>query len=162
MNSRLISLVLTICVFVLDRISKIWVMQHVSPQEDWTVIPGLLNIIHSQNRAMAFSLLNDAPDGMRSVFLIGASGLAVCAVAILLWRAQDLSRQLALSLILGGALGNLYERLFRGSVTDFLDLHLGQYHWFTFNVADSAISVGALLIAVELLMNRKSVATNSF
>ena len=158
MTLRFIFLLLALCIFLLDRISKSWVEHRISNREVRTVIPGFLNIIHSQNPDMAFSLLSTAPGQLRWVFLVGISGIAACLVAIFVWRSQDLVQRLALMLILGGALGNLYDRLIRGTVTDFLDLHLGEYHWFTFNVADSAITVGTIMIVATLWLNRKTAA----
>src|SRR6185369_14779953 len=104
--------------------------------------------IHSQNPDMAFSLLSTAPAQLKWLFLVGVSSIAAGLVAWFVWRSEDLIQRLALMLILGGTVGNLYDRLIRGSVTDFIDLYWGEYHWFTFNVADSAISVGTLMIIV--------------
>ncbi|MFN7920911.1 MAG: signal peptidase II [Bryobacteraceae bacterium] len=155
MNSRYSAFVMAACVFALDRLSKIWIDQRLGAWDVWPVIPGLLNIIHSENRGMAFSLLHDAPASIRTLFLVVVSGAVLCFVALMLWRATHRLQRSALLLILGGALGNLYDRLFRGSVTDFVDFYVGDYHWATFNVADSAITIGAMLMAAELWLTRK-------
>jgi signal peptidase II len=156
MNSRLGASLMALCVFGLDRLSKTWVQQRLSAWDVWTVIPGFFNIVRSENRGMAFSLLADAPEGVRLILLVGLSGFLLCLVVYMLWHAQQRLQRLALLLILGGALGNLYDRILRGSVTDFLDFHIGDYHWATFNIADSAITVGAILMAAELWMSRKA------
>jgi len=149
-RGRLPAFVAAIAIFVLDRLTKIWVRQAVSAWDVIPVIPGLFNIIHSENTGMAFSLLADSSAAVRAVVLIGFAGAVLFFVVWLLWRAEDQLQRAALSLVLGGASGNLYDRIVHGSVTDFLDFYLGSYHWATFNVADSAISIGAVLIALEL------------
>jgi signal peptidase II len=156
MALRFILLLVALCIFLLDRITKSWVEHRISNEEVRTVIPGFLNIIHSQNPDMAFSLLSTAPAQLKWLFLVGVSSIAAGLVAWFVWRSENLIQRLALMLILGGTVGNLYDRLIRGSVTDFIDLYWGEYHWFTFNVADSAISVGTLMIIVTLLLHRST------
>ena len=113
------------------------------------MIPGFFNIVHTENAGAAFSLLPEAP-GWRRLFLIGARrSAAVLLIAVLLWRdgtrarGQPHAMRLGLALILGGALGNLYDRVVHGTVTDFLELYIGSFRWPAFNVADSAITIGA-------------------
>lgn len=127
---------------------------HVPAGRAITVVPRVFRITHVLNTGAAFSLFEEAknPDIVR-YGLIGFSLLAVLAVVIMLWRS---GRQLsltttALALILGGAAGNLYDRIHLHFVVDFLEVHLLQYHWPDFNIADSCIVVGACLLLVEAL-----------
>ncbi|MBI2690186.1 MAG: signal peptidase II [Acidobacteria bacterium] len=149
-------------VFALDWISKRYVEKHVSFWDTYAVIPGLFSIVHAQNRGTAFSLLADAPDTVRALVLIGMSGVVTLVVA---WMFRGALRRpetytaagrLALALVLGGALGNLYDRILRGSVTDFLLLYWRDWQWPVFNVADSAISVGAVLLLIDLWRQKET------
>ena len=139
-------------VFALDRWSKWLVENTLGPFDVKTVIPGLLNIVSSQNPGVAFGLFADSPSRLRAALLIAFSVGAIAILGALLWRADRTDRRTAfgLSLILGGALGNVFDRVRTGSVTDFLDLYFGQFHWYTFNVADSAICVGAGLLLLAM------------
>jgi signal peptidase II len=148
-------------VFVLDRLTKWIVAREVAPWETYTVIPGFFNIIHTENRGAAFSLFAGLDSEWRTFFLVGVSAAALILIATLLWRpsAGGLGSsqyvRLGLSLVLGGALGNMYDRITRGAVTDFLELYVGDYHWPAFNVADSAITVGACLVLLDMLRSRR-------
>ena len=147
-------------VFALDRLTK-WVIEsRVSNVDILPVVPGFFDIIHAQNRGVAFSMFSDAPSEWRSLLLVAISLLAVVIVARILWGADRLDRLSALgfALILGGAAGNVFDRLAWGQVTDFLDFYVGQYHWPTFNVADSAIVIGSGLLLVELLRPKRQAA----
>ena len=139
-------------VFALDRWSKWLVENTLGPFDVKTVIPGLLNIVSSQNPGVAFGLFAESPSRFRAALLIAFSVGAIAILGALLWRADrtDARTAFGLSLILGGALGNVFDRVRTGSVTDFLDLYFGQYHWYTFNVADSAICVGAGLLLLAM------------
>jgi signal peptidase II len=156
-------------VFSLDRVSKILVERYVSTWDTYVVIPHLFNIIHSKNRGAAFGILSETPGEWGTFFLVGLSSLVLVFVAALLWqvcaRVSKESRMLrvALALVLGGAIGNVYDRLAYGMVTDFLDFYLGSYHWHTFNVADSAITAGAGILLFDMwrTRNRKSVEGKS-
>ncbi len=141
-------------IFLADRLTKVWVDASISAFDVWEVIPGFFNIIHSENRGMAFSLLAEASLWLRTVVLIGLSCLMMGAVALMLWKTAGTPAKLteaALVLVLGGAAGNVYDRVMRGSVTDFLDFQIAGYHWATFNVADAAITCGAILMLLEAL-----------
>lgn len=149
-------------IFALDWVTKRWIEQNVSFWDTHPVIPGLFSIVHAQNRGAAFSILADAPDAVRSFVLIGLSGVVTLIVAWMLLGAirQPQSHtpagRLALSLVLGGALGNLYDRILRGSVTDFILIYFRDWQWPAFNVADSAISVGAVLLLLDLWRQKES------
>jgi signal peptidase II len=146
-------LLIALAVLILDRITK-WVIVQTIPLEDTVpVIPGFFRLTHLENTGAAFSLFADSTSPFRTALLIAFSLAALSVVAVLLWRSRNEFNiiTLALSLILGGALGNLWDRLVNGKVTDFLDFYLSIHHWPPFNVADSAIVVGALLLLSRML-----------
>ncbi|MBM3736021.1 MAG: signal peptidase II [Acidobacteria bacterium] len=152
-------LAVPVAVFTADRASKIWIDNNVSAFDTLTVIPGFFNIIHAENRGMAFSLLADSSEFLRKTVLVGLSGALTVLVGWMLWQALAAGnrlQQIALGLILGGAVGNLWDRVERGAVTDFLDFYAGSYHWATFNIADTGITSGAILLGIEMLINRKA------
>jgi len=142
-----------VLVVVLDRWSKIWIVHHINPGYAITVIPGVFRLTHVLNTGAAFSLFADSlsPLAVRNA-LIAFSILAVIIVGVLLWRAgRTLTLTgVALALILGGAVGNLYDRLVFSYVVDFLEVHIVHYHWPDFNVADSCIVIGACLLLIEI------------
>ena len=147
-------------VVALDRLTK-WVVEtYVSSMDSYRVIPGFFDIVHSQNRGVAFGIFNDSPSEFRTAMLIVLSLTAVLFVSAMLWRPQRLDRTSlwALSLILGGAAGNVVDRIAWGRVTDFLEFYIGSYHWPTFNVADSAIVIGSGLLMIELLRPKRQAA----
>jgi len=143
-------------VFLLDRITKAIVESRVAAWETLVVIPGFFNIVRTHNPGGAFSLLATADPGWRTALLVGLSLAAASLVAVLLWRSQGAGAalRLALALILGGALGNIYDRLLYGEVTDFLEFRAGRFHWPAFNLADSAISIGAMLVLLDFWRSR--------
>ncbi|HUE24644.1 MAG TPA: signal peptidase II [Bryobacteraceae bacterium] len=159
-DSRLKFYGLSAAVFAVDRLSKSIVEARVSPFDVHPVIPGFFDIVHSQNRGVAFGLMNDSTSAWRTVVLIVFAAAALLLVAGLLWRASRLDRWTAmgLALVLGGAAGNLFDRILWGRVTDFLEFYIGDLHWPTFNVADSCIVVGSGLLLLELLRPKRQPA----
>lgn len=157
MTQRVQSAVIIVLVVLLDRLTKLWIVSHVGPFDIIPVIPGIFNIVHVENPGAAFSMLADAPPQWRTLVLIGIATVVMAFVGALLWRPLD-SRLMRISLpmVFGGALGNLLDRIFRGTVTDFVQVFLGSYEYPSFNVADSAISVGAALLVLDLLLSRKT------
>ena len=156
-------LLISAVVIALDRWSKVWVTRHIELGSAIPVIPKVFRITHVLNDGAAFSLFADAasPEHVRWV-LIGFSTLAAVAVLIALvkmGRAFTLTT-VALALVLGGAIGNDYDRIRFASVVDFLEVHIVHYHWPDFNVADSAIVVGACLLLLDALVTKKA-ATSS-
>jgi signal peptidase II len=147
-------------VFVLDWITKRMIESRVSVFDTHTVIPGFFDIVHAKNRGAAFSMFADSTSPWRPVFLIGLSLAALVLVAVILRNAPRLDKPTAigLSLILGGALGNVFDRIVSGAVTDFLDFYIGQMHWPAFNVADSAIVIGSGLLLLSLLRPKQQTA----
>lgn len=158
MHFRVAALATAGAVFAADRITKSVIESRVATWETIVVIPGFFNIVHTRNPGAAFSLLATADAGWRSALLVGLSMVAVALLAALLWRSPQPggAPRWALSLMLGGALGNLYDRLITGEVTDFLEFYLGRFRWPAFNLADSAISLGAAWIVLDLWRSREA------
>ncbi|MCL2659800.1 MAG: signal peptidase II [Acidobacteriaceae bacterium] len=141
-------------VVALDRITKRLVVEHIAVGDTHTVIPHVFRISHVFNTGAAFSVFENSgsPDLVRKA-LIAFSVVAVILVGYMLVRCRrSLSlTAVALSLILGGAIGNLYDRIAYHHVIDFLEVHIIHYHWPDFNVADSCIVIGACLLVLEIL-----------
>jgi len=150
--------VIAALVVVLDRLSKLWVEAHIKLGGAIKVIPNVFRLTHVLNTGAAFSMFEGAtsPNLVRNM-LVGFSVLAVLVVMGLLWKMGRTitMTSVALSLILGGAIGNLYDRIRFAYVVDFLEVHIYHYHWPDFNVADSAIVVGACLLLLEMMFPRK-------
>lgn len=148
-----LALLVSLAVFGLDRWSKHLVETRVTFTETISVIPHFFNIVRSENPGVAFGLFSQTASQYRTVILIGFSVLAIVILAVLLTRIRRWDRPtgLGVALIFGGALGNVYDRLHTGAVTDFLDFYFGTYHWYTFNVADTAVCCGAGLLILSML-----------
>ncbi len=115
---------------------------------DITLIPGFFDLTLVWNKGAAFGVLGQAPEFVRKLVLIFASGIAVIVAIIYSYKKRDQLHQIqlyALALITGGAIGNLYDRIFLGAVRDFIDIHIKNYHWPAFNIADSSITIGITL-----------------
>jgi signal peptidase II len=151
---------LAAAIFALDRATKWIIEQRVSFFDTYKVIPGFFDIVRSTNRGVAFGIFNDSTSEWRTKLLVLASMAAVVLVTVMLWNARRLDRWSiwGFSLILGGAAGNVFDRMVWGRVTDFLLLYVGEYQWPTFNVADSAIMVGSCLLLVDLLRSKRQTA----
>jgi signal peptidase II len=151
-DHRLTLLILSALVILADRLSKLWIVAHVRPGSAITIIPHIFRLTHVLNTGAAFSLGDSFSPLLMRNFLIAFSVLAVLIVAGMLWRVgRALSvTSVALALILGGAIGNLYDRIKLRHVVDFLEVHIVHYHWPDFNVADSCIVIGACLLILEI------------
>jgi signal peptidase II len=148
-------------VFALDRLTK-WVIESTMTTFDvQPVIPGFFDIVHARNRGAAFSILANSDSIWRDVLLIGISAAALLIVGSMLRNATQLDRRtaIALSLILGGAIGNVFDRVMFGAVTDFLDFYIGDLHWPAFNVADSAIVIGSGLLLLGMWRKQEPART---
>jgi signal peptidase II len=141
-------------VIALDRLTKWLVIRHLPEAHEIPVIPGLFQLSHWENTGAAFSMFADSSSPWRTLGLIGFAVIALLVVSFLLWKSGSAlnSVTLALALIMGGASGNLWDRVAKGTVTDFLDFYIGQHHWPPFNVADSAIVVGSLLLMWKIML----------
>lgn len=137
-----------------DQVSKAWIMQNFMLDESIPIIHGLFNLTYLTNNGAAFSILAGQPTLWRQVFFVGVACLALVFIvsAQRSFGAQSRVYSVSLGLIAGGALGNLIDRVHLGFVVDFLDVYVGSYHWPTFNVADSAITLGVILFIVKNLL----------
>ena len=146
-------------IVILDRLTKLWIVAHIHSGHAIVIIPRVFRLTHVLNTGAAFSMFESSASPMlvRNL-LIGFSVAAVIVVLVLIWKiGKTISlTSVALSLILGGAIGNLYDRIRLGYVVDFLEVHIYHYHWPDFNVADSAIVVGASLLLLEMLRPQRS------
>ena len=147
--------VLSILIVVLDQASKYWAGASLSPYRPLAIFP-MLNFTLAYNTGAAFSFLNGAGDWHRW-FFAGFSLLMSTVLIVWLYRtpSQDRLVSAGISLILGGAVGNLIDRAFYGYVVDFIDVYYQHHHFATFNIADSAICVGAAFFILDVLLNRK-------
>ena len=161
MLARIWSLLIAAVIFVLDRATKVLIERNVSIWDTLQVIPGFFNIVHTKNRGAAFGMFSDGTSELRTLLLIGVSMAVLIFVAVLLLQPSragfsgSRTTMIGLSLVLGGAVGNIYDRIVSGMVTDFLEFYVGQWHFAAFNVADSAITVGAGLLLLDMWMSRK-------
>lgn len=151
-SSRWSYAILALAVLAADQLSKYAVDKFTAAGSLRVIVPGLLNLVHTNNRGVAFGLFADSSSPWLAPVLVVFS---VMVIFLLVWllgtsRAGGSLGQLGLALILGGAAGNVLDRLVRHGVTDFIDFHIGSYHWYTFNLADSAIVCGAALVVLEL------------
>jgi signal peptidase II len=135
-------------VLVLDQVTKVWVSAVMRLHETRPVITGFLSLTLVHNTGAAFGILAGERSPVRTWFFPLVSLLAIGVVLWLLWRLRPEQKleAAALSLILGGALGNVVDRVRFGKVIDFIDVHFRTYHWPAFNVADAAISVGVFVL----------------
>ncbi len=147
---------ISFCVVALDRYTKWWITHRLSMHDSITVIPGFFRIIHTENPGAAFGLFADSPSQWKVALLIVFSLIALGIVSLLLWKNSHrlTSTGIGLSLILGGALGNLWDRIVSRHVVDFLLFYVGRYQWPAFNMADSAIVVGACLLVFEIVFTK--------
>jgi signal peptidase II len=150
---RKFHLLIAVMVVLLDRITKLAVARNISLHDSVQIIPDFFRLTHVENRGAAFGLFADSPSEWKIWMLVLFSVVALIVVSTLLWRNSHsmTTTGVGLSLILGGAIGNLWDRLISGRVVDFFLFYIGQYQWPAFNVADSAIVVGAGLLVIEIL-----------
>jgi signal peptidase II len=141
-------------VIIADQITKAIVNARLTPYDSVTVIPGLVDLVHVHNAGVAFGLMNDLEHPFKRV---ATTALALIALAGITYYARHIKPEerlarIGLSLILGGALGNLIDRVRQSYVIDFVDVYWKGWHFWAFNVADAAITIGAILVFVELLV----------
>jgi signal peptidase II len=150
-------------IVLLDQVTKFCVLRSLSLYDSVPVIPGLVNIVHTRNRGMAFGILNRSDGDWSTTLLLLATLGAMVFICIWFTRLgpRDKALTLSLSTILGGAAGNFIDRVRMGEVIDFIDVYLGTRHWPAFNVADSAITVGTLGLALLILFQKQPTEENS-
>ena len=150
--------IISSAVIVLDQISKLIVAHTIQLHESVPIINGFFSLVHARNRGMAFGLMNRSHVDVYTYILVAATVGAI--VLLLYWfsrlKTEDTRLVIGFSLILGGAVGNLIDRVRYLEVIDFLDFYIGPYHWPAFNVADSAITVGAFGMAFYMLFQHSS------
>lgn len=150
-------LILAFAILLVDQAAKWLVMEHLPLHGETPVIPGFFSLVHVVNKGSAFGFLNRGDIQWQRYFFIVVSLLAIGLIIHLLSKASERDRWLALglSLVLGGAAGNLVDRIRFGHVVDFLDFYVAGFHWPAFNVADSAITLGALAIILSFYRGRE-------
>jgi len=154
MNNRARAAVIIAAIVLLDRVTKIYIRSSLSMIDMVAVIPGFFNIVHTENPGAAFSLLATAPAEWRRGVLVWISLVVMVVIGMMLWKGSSPLSETGLALVFGGAMGNLIDRIFRGTVTDFLQFFFGFYEFPSFNVADSAITIGAGLLLIDLWVSR--------
>ncbi len=140
-------------VVVIDQLVKWWIIDWLAEPPGFVAVLPFFNLVMVWNRGVSFGLLSDAD--LAPYLMAGIAGSVV--IGLVIWLARVAQRLLAVSigLIIGGALGNIVDRLRLGAVADFVDLHAGGYHWPAFNVADAAITVGVAVMLIDGLLNRR-------
>ena len=143
-------------VLFLDQATKAVIVARFSWQTVVPVIPGFFRLVRAENTGMAFGLFSDSSSPFAFWLLTLVSAAVLGVIAFLLWKDRTYSRfgGVGLAIILGGAAGNVVDRLVRGKVIDFLDFYIGSHHWPAFNLADSAIVIGAAVLLLELTGTR--------
>jgi signal peptidase II len=162
-SARVLYHVIAVVVVLLDRWTKHLVSRRIGLYAHIQIIPGFFRLTHTENTGAAFSLFADSPARWKTGLLIAFSVIALAVVTVLLWKNEraQVATGVGLSLIMGGAVGNLWDRLTSGRVVDFLLFYVKRYQWPVFNLADSAIVVGAGLLALEILFANTGSRENS-
>ncbi|HAJ25852.1 MAG TPA: signal peptidase II [Syntrophus sp. (in: bacteria)] len=157
-KKNLIFLATVVILLILDHPTKYFIHTGMALHESIPVIPGWFNITYIRNPGAAFGFLAGASPTFRYVFFIGVTIAAIGLIIHYLrtYAAGDQLLTISLGMILSGAIGNLIDRVRFGEVIDFLDVYIGTTHWPAFNVADSAISVGAFILFFHLILQKKS------
>jgi signal peptidase II len=148
---------LSLAIVFLDRATKAWIDSQTSETWRHEVIPNFFYLVHTRNPGVAFSLFAGSSSAFLRVGLIIGAIAIIAIIAWLLVASKILSPLSAagLALLLGGATGNVTDRILHGAVTDFIEVFLGSYRWPAFNVADSAITIGAVLLILDVLFTRQ-------
>jgi signal peptidase II len=152
---RLVYLVAAAGIYLMDQASKAWAVRRLR-FEDHTIINGILDFVYAENRGIAFGQLQEGGSFGRWFFVVLAAAAASAVLFYFFRTPRSDDRMLgSCALLLAGIVGNLTDRVRLGFVIDFIQLHAGQYHWPTFNVADASISIGALLLAYDLIFAQR-------
>lgn len=160
MSDRGRSAAIIAAVFIIDRLTKTYIRSSFSAWDITPVIPRFFNIVHTENPGAAFGMLSDFTGAWRELFLVGISVVVMVVIGAMLWWPRKSGMhdspllRIGLALVFGGALGNVWDRLFAGTVTDFLQFLFGAYEFPAFNAADSAITIGAALLVIDLWRTR--------
>jgi signal peptidase II len=151
--SRIMCAAIALVVFIGDQATKVMVVGSIPEHAVIPIIPHFFNLTHVKNAGAAFGMFSDTPSPMKTAILIVVSAALLTVVLTFAWRSPRLHWEagVGLALILGGALSNLLDRVRLGRVVDFLDFYIRGYHWYTFNLADSAIVVGAFFLIIQVV-----------
>ena len=153
--SRLLCVAIALLVISADQITKAMVERSIPEGTLVPVLPGFFNLTHTKNTGVAFGIFSGSPAPWKTALLIVVSALLIVAVVGFVWRSRPLhwGASVGLALVLGGALSNLADRIRAGQVVDFLDIYWRSYHWYAFNLADSAIVVGAGFLVIQVIFS---------
>jgi signal peptidase II len=156
--SRALSLVIAVLVFAGDQATKALVEDSIPEHTIIPILPHFFNLTHVKNAGAAFGLFSDSPALWKSAVLIVISGALLVTVIVIVWRNRHLPWEMSvgLALILGGAISNLFDRVRSGRVVDFLDFYYHSYHWPSFNLADSAIVIGASFLVIQVIFSSEA------
>lgn len=136
-----------------DQLSKWWILNVTMVPPRIIPVTSFFDLVLVHNRGASFGIFSDAP-GWASIALIVFAILISTALAIWMWRVHETLLAVALALVIGGAVGNVIDRIRFGAVVDFLDFHVGGWHWPAFNIADSAITIGVILLILDSLKSK--------
>lgn len=159
LRTRLLYLTLSVFLFSLDRVTKTLVVDWLPLHESVSVVEGFFHLTHITNTGALFGLMAGLSSPLRGLIFITVPVLAITLILLFQFHARenDFLAQVGLSMILGGALGNLWDRVFLGHVIDFLDFSVAGFHWPAFNIADSCICLGVLGLILDLLWRERRV-----
>jgi signal peptidase II len=146
-----LSATVVVAVLVVDQLSKLWIIARFPNINDFAQVTDFFDLVRVANRGVSFGLFNNGAAANAIVFSLLAAAI-VAALIVWLFRASGTLLPVAIGLVIGGAIGNVADRLRLGSVVDFLDFHLGAWHFPAFNVADSAICIGVGLMLIDGLI----------
>ena len=151
---------ISLAVVAADQITKAIIRASLALGESQTLVPGFIDFVHVRNEGVAFGLFNTLDIEYKWIFTTALAGLALFGIAYYARhiRPDERLARVGLSLILGGAFGNLIDRLHAGYVVDFVDVYWRSWHFWAFNVADASITIGAILVFVELLLVKRHVS----
>jgi len=149
--ARPAELITIVIIVILDQVTKTLVRAYLPHGDSRTIIPGFLDLAHVQNTGAAFGMLNNVDFAYKPLVMVAIAFIALIAIAAYGTQLgfNDKLARAGLALILGGAFGNLIDRAFAGHVVDFVDVYWGAYHFWAFNVADAAITVGAIFVILD-------------
>lgn len=153
-NRYILVFSIIISVLIIDQATKLLVIRHIALHETIPVIPGFFNLTHARNTGAAFSLLSGLPAGFRFVFFGGVTLAALVIIGYMIRKTTARLQVVSLSLIAAGAVGNLIDRVRLGEVVDFIQWYYRSFAWPSFNIADSAISVGVTILAYDMLFGK--------
>ena len=153
---RVLYLFTAVGIFMADQMTKAWAARTLRHGADWTIIPNFFDFIYTENTGIAFGQLQEGGSFGRWFFVVLAAAAAIAVISYFIRTPSNEDRVLgACALLLAGITGNMLDRIRLGYVIDFIALHAGSYHWPTFNVADASITIGAILLAIDLVFARK-------